>query len=289
MPNINLYQGDCVNILKNIENQSIDIVITDIPYGISYTEWDILHHNTNSALNGYTNHQIKNTSFKKRGKPINGWNKEDKKISYEYEKWCQEWAKELFRITKEASPILIFSSRRFLHRVCCALEDNGFLIRDILIWEKNKCNAKAQHISKVSNKRNIFDDKYNNYRIGNLAPIYEPIIWAMKPYKHTITDCVIKNDIGGFNDINGKIPNNIIKCDCNKYNLYHETEKPVELIKHLIRLFSINENHVILDFTMGSGTTGVACKELNRNFIGIELDKNYFNIAEKRINDANKM
>ena len=132
-------------------------------------------------------------------------------------------------------------------------------------------------------KRGIVDKKYLNYRLGNLAPMYEPIIFAMKSYKKTLTDCVIENDIGGFNDINGKIPSNIIECDVNKDNLYHETEKPIELIEYLIKLFSINENHVILDFTMGSGTTGVACKNLNRSFIGIELNKKYFKIAKTRI------
>ena len=68
--------------------------------------------------------------------------------------------------------------------------------------------------------------------------------------------------------------------------MYHETEKPIELIEYLIKLFSINENHVILDFTMGSGTTGVACKNLNRSFIGIELNKKYFEIAKERIDKA---
>ena len=280
---IELYNGDCCEILKNLKDNSIDIVITDIPYGISYSDWDVLHNNTNSALGGASEHQMNDTSFKHRGKPLNGWSKEDKKIPYEYEEWCKKWAIELFRITKEGSPILIFSSRRFEHRVCNALEDSGFIIRDILIWKKNRCNAKAQHIDNVLKKRGIEDKKYLNYRLGNLAPMYEPIIFAMKPYKKTLTDCVIENDIGGFNDINGKIPSNIIECDVNKVNLYHETEKPIELIEYLIKLFSINENHVILDFTMGSGTTGVACKNLNRSFIGIELNKKYFEIAKIRI------
>ena len=278
-----LYQGDCLEMMKNIKNEIVDICITDIPYGIDFCDWDTLHDNTNSALGKASLHQLKDTSFKRRGKPINGWSKADKNIPYEYQAWCNKWAKELFRITKEASPILIFSSRRFEHRVCNALEDSGFIIRDILIWKKNRCNAKAQHIDNVLKKRGIEDKKYLNYRLGNLVPMYEPIIFAMKPYKKTLTDCVIENDIGGFNDINGKIPSNIIECDVNKVNLYHETEKPIELIEYLIKLFSINENHVILDFTMGSGTTGVACKNLNRSFIGIELNKKYFEIAKTRI------
>ena len=64
----------------------------------------------------------------------------------------------------------------------------------------------------------------------------------------------------------------------------HPTQKPVALMEYLIKTYT-NENELVLDFTMGSGTTGVACKNLNRNFIGIELDENYFKIAEKRINE----
>ena len=278
-----LINSDCVDAMKTINDSFIDVVITDIPYGIGYSDWDVLHNNTNSALGGSSKHQKEDTSFKKRGKPINGWSESDKKIPYEYQEWCSKWAKELFRITKEGSPILIFSSRRLQHRVCNALEDNGFMIRDILIWEKDKCNAKAQRISNVLSKRGINDKKYQNYRLGNLAPYYEPIIFAMKPYKHTLTDCILENDIGGIYCDEDKIPSNIIKVNCNKKNLYHETEKPVDLIEKLINIFSINSEHIVLDFTMGSGTTGVACMKLGRKFIGIELDKNYFDIAEKRI------
>ena len=278
-----LINSDCVDTMKTINDSFIDVVITDIPYGIGYSDWDVLHNNTNSALGGTSKHQKDDTTFKKRGKPINGWSEADKKIPYEYQEWCSKWAKELFRITKEGSPILIFSSRRLQHRVCNALEDNGFMIRDILIWEKDKCNAKAQRISNVLSKRGINDKKYQNYRLGNLAPYYEPIIFAMKPYKHTLTDCILENDIGGIYCDEDKIPSNIIKVNCNKKNLYHETEKPVDLIEKLINIFSINSEHIVLDFTMGSGTTGVACMKLGRKFIGIELDKNYFDIAEKRI------
>ena len=278
-----LYQGDCLEVMRNIKNEIIDICITDIPYGIDFCDWDTLHNNTNSALGKASLHQLKDTSFKRRGKPINGWSKADKNIPYEYQAWCNKWAKELFRITKEASPILIFSSRRFQHRVCNALEDNGFMIRDILIWEKDKCNPKAQRINNVLHKRGIYEECYNEYRIGNLAPYYEPIIFAMKPYNKTLTDSVLENKIGGFKCINNKIPSNIIKCPTNKKNKYHPTEKPVELIEKLIEIFSIDENHIILDFTMGSGSTGVACMNTNRKFIGIELDENYFNIAKNRI------
>jgi len=105
----------------------------------------------------------------------------------------------------------------------------------------------------------------------------------MKPYPHTITDCVLDNQIGGFVGENDTIPSNIIKCNCNKKNQYHPTEKPLELMEQLIKLFSISKNHVILDPFTGSGTTGVACNDLNRKFIGIEINQNFCKIAEQRI------
>ena len=80
-------------------------------------------------------------------------------------------------------------------------------------------------------------------------------------------------------------PNELIEFDIEN-NTIHETQKPVKLIEYLIKTYS-NEGDTVLDNTMGSGTTGVACKNLNRNFIGIELDPEYFKIAEKRINEIN--
>ena len=157
------------------------------------------------------------------------------------------------------------------------------MIRDILIWQKDKCNAKAQRINNVLNKRGIYDSKYDNYRIGNLAPYYEPIIIAMNPYKHTLTDRKLEDGIGGFNCLNNKIPSNILYCPTSKKNKYHETEKPVHLIETLIDIFSIDDSQTVLDFTQGSGTTGVAALNKNKKYIGIELREDYFNIARERI------
>ena len=81
-------------------------------------------------------------------------------------------------------------------------------------------------------------------------------------------------------------PKNILNfSNANQKGKLHPTQKPVALLEYLIKTYT-NEGETVLDFTMGSGTTGVACKKLNRNFIGIELDKKYFDIAEKRINET---
>ena len=80
-------------------------------------------------------------------------------------------------------------------------------------------------------------------------------------------------------------PSNVVEFDCeSKY--VHPTQKPLALMEYLVKTYS-NEGDTVLDFTMGSGTTGVACVNTNRDFIGIEIDQNYFNIAKKRIEETN--
>ena len=86
-------------------------------------------------------------------------------------------------------------------------------------------------------------------------------------------------------DYSFRFPTNILNIkNTNRSGLFHPTQKPVALMEYLIKTYT-NEGETVLDFTMGSGTTGVACKNLNRDFIGIELDPEYFSIAKKRIND----
>ena len=84
-----------------------------------------------------------------------------------------------------------------------------------------------------------------------------------------------------------KNPTTLIEFDKVRRCSVHPTQKPVDLLEYLIRTYT-NENELVLDFTMGSGSTGVACMNTNRKFIGIELDKNYFNIAKQRIEEACK-
>ncbi len=160
MGNIKLYKGDCVKILSKLEKGSIDIVLSDIPFCIDYGTWDTKYNNTNSSLGGSSPAQ-KLTSFTRRCKPLNGWSKEDRKIGNHYYKWCKRWCKQLFRLTKEASPILLFTSRRFNYKVCEALDRSGFIIKDVLVWKKNRCNPK-QSIRKGRFSYSIFSGYYSN-------------------------------------------------------------------------------------------------------------------------------
>ena len=289
-----IYLGDCRDLLDRLPDSSIDNIISDIPYGIGFEDWDVLHQNNNSALLGSSPAQIKSGKiFKSRGKPLNGWSESDKKISLEYYKWCRSWTDKIFKITKSGSSVIIFAGRRLSHRAICAFEDSGFIFKDMIAWNKEKAAHRAQHISKIYERREDFKSakKFEGWKVGNLRPIFEPILWFMKPYKigSTLADNVLKYDLGAYNENiiskYNQMPNNYItfenkKSDCG----FHPTQKPLELMKFLIELVSI-EGQIILDPFAGSGTTLLACKKLNRNFIGFELNEKFFETARKRLNN----
>lgn len=273
-----LLNGDSLELLRTLPSESIDALISDIPYGISFSDWDVLHTNTNSALLGSSPAQ--QGVFAKRGKPLNGWSEADREIGKQYQEWNSLWLVEVLRVLKPASPILIMSGRQWQHRFILAMEEVGFVYKDLLIWDKVQAPARAQRINCVLEKRGLSEK--DNWRLGNLAPLHEPIIYGFKPYKigTTITDCFIKDGLGCFNaDVANS---NILRINSRVKDKEHETQKPVELMETLVKLVT-KEDAVVLDPFMGSGTTGLACKNLQRNFIGIEKDLNYFNIAKNRI------
>src|SRR5215469_14807980 len=118
MININdIHNGDTISLIKNMVDNSIDLIISDIPYGIGVDTWDVLHNNTNNAYLGSSPAQEKaGAVFKKRGKPLNGWSEADKLIPKQYYEWVMSWAKECFRIMKPGSNVFIFAGRRLAHR-----------------------------------------------------------------------------------------------------------------------------------------------------------------------------
>jgi len=283
MSEVRLFQGDCIDQLKGIEDSSIHAVISDIPYGISFSEWDIKHQNKNSALLGSSPAQEKSKLFKSRGKPKNGWSKEDAKISSEFQNFCEDFLKECFRVMKPAAPLLCFTGRQYQHRFTIAAENKGLVLKDVISWNKTKAPFRAQRIGQVIGKRS--GDFSDQRRLGNLAPLVEPIVYMFKPYKigGTITDCYLSDGTGTFSDEIYKT--NLIEYNSKIKDRLHETQKPVGLMENLIKTFT-KEGQTVLDMFMGSGSTGVACINTNRNFVGIELDELYYNIAAKRINDS---
>ena len=286
-----IYQGDSLELIKKIETESIHLILSDIPYGINYEEWDVLHNNKNSAL-GKEN--SKKTGFKTRGKPLNGWSEADKKIPEEYQQWVEKWAKDWLRALKPGASCFVFAGRRMSHRVIVAFENQGFVFKDMLAWKRGKAVLKAQRLSKVYERRKDFENakNYEDWRIGNLRPTFEPILWFMKPYKQgsTITDNMLKNGVGAFNlDKWGKyVPNkdNIIEITNETSDRgLHPTQKPLLLMEALIEL-TTQEKQIVLDPFSGSGTTLLAAKKLNRNYIGFEQNEKYYKNAIKRIKES---
>ena len=227
----NIYKGDSIELIKEIEDESIHLILSDIPYGISFDKWDVLHDNKNSALGGACPSQLKmGNGFKSRGKPINGWSEADRKIPADYQKWCEKWTKEWLRVLKPGSSCFIFAGRRFSHRVTMAMENAGFVLRDMIGWNRTNAMLKAQQISKVFERRGDTEnsEKFREWRVGNLRPVFEPILWFIKPYKQggTIADNMLVNGTGPIILRNGKnIP--LIQATILKFKIFRATEEVI--------------------------------------------------------------
>jgi site-specific DNA-methyltransferase (adenine-specific) len=281
--------GDCFEHIPRLPDESIHCFLSDIPYGISAETWDVLHANTNSALLGQSPAQLGKTAFRRRGKPIRGWSAADRNIPREYQAWCERWATAIYPKLKEGASLFVFSARRTLHRALVAIEDAGFLLKDILVWEKPNAHHRAQKLSSILEKRGERSqaERWRGWRLGNLAPTWEPIAWFFKPYQHTITDAVLQNEVGALNIaeslIEGKSPSNILRFwFAPSEQRVHEMQKPVALLEFLIRL-TTREGQIVLDPFMGSGSTAVACKNLRRHFIGFEIDPHCVVLARERL------
>jgi len=289
-------QGDSIEIIKNFPDNSIHAIISYIPYGIGLDGWDVLHGNKNSAYGGFSPAQISGGGlFKRRGKPLNGWSEADKKISLEYQEWCSKWAKDWLRILKPGATCFIFAGRRYGHRCIIALEDAGFTFKDMLAWEKDNAPHRAQRLSLIYERRNDFESSqiWEGWRVANLSPLFEPVLWFQKPYQTdgTIADNVLENGIGAWNEdaltkynASEDTFSNIIKVNISKNDhCFHAAQKPLKLMELLISLVT-KENQIILDPFMGSGITCIAAKKLNRHYIGIDIEAENIKIANERLN-----
>lgn len=237
MANIELHQGNCLDVLPTI-NKKVDMILCDLPYGTTKNSWDVV-------------------------------------IPFE-----EMWDK-LLHLCNDNTPIVFFGNQPFTSLL---VTSNLKMFRYSLVWEKNKfsdfLNANRKPM-KTNEDILIFYKK---------QPTYNPQYTYGEPYKRWNTqEAVDKQTNYGKHKQNvsqsdGKrLPTTVLKFN-RVERPSHPTQKPVDLLEWLIKTYT-NEDDTVLDFTMGVGSTGVACKNLNRNFIGIELDENYFKIAEDRINE----
>ena len=246
-----LILGDCLEEMPKLQDHSIDLILTDPPYGTTACKWDSI-------------------------------------IPFDL-----MW-KELKRVIKDNKAIVLFGAEPFSSILRTSNLD---YFKYDWIWEKdngtNFASVKYQPF-RVYENISVFGKFPITYTPKQIK-CFNPQMIIGKPYK-TISGkqkqdgAVIrdgsKEKMSNFETINNgtRYPRNVIKFNRDK-NKVHPTQKPVPLLEYLIKTYT-KENDTVLDFTMGSGSTGVACKNLNRNFIGIEKDKKYFELAEKRINET---
>ena len=249
MVQIDLYNGDCLEVMQQLIDKGIkvDAIITDPPY------------------------QVLNQKCQ--------W---DKMIDIN-----SMWNL-LYSLRKnKQTPIVLFSQEPYTSQLIISNKDFKYK----WYWEKTQAtghfNAKKQPMRCIEEILVFYEKQclYNPQKTEGHKPVN-----SYTKYLKTVNKTVVygnsTKEISGGGETD-RYPRNHIVFKSDKQTCYlHPTQKPVELIEYLVKTYT-NEGDTVLDFTMGSGTTGVACKNLNRNFIGIELDKQYFEIAKGRINGSN--
>lgn len=284
--------GDSVAQLRLLPSEAIHLIASDIPYGIAADHWDVLHDNTNSALLGSSPaQQSAGAIFKNRGKPINGWSEADREIPVQYQQWVCSWAPQWFRVLKPGASAFVFAGRRFSHRCTCAMEDAGFSLKDMLAWERPRAAHRAQRLSVVFKRRGDLKaaERWEGWKLGNLRPTFEPILWFVKPYTigTTLADNMTAHGVGGYNDqafarYVDRSENVLRIGSAGREGGHHPTQKPVRLMQALIELAS-QPGQVVLDPFAGSGTTAVAASLLDRRFIAIERELKYVEASLNRL------
>ena len=242
---IDLRLGDCLEVMKTIETGSIDAIIADPPYGTTACKWDSV-------------------------------------IPFDL-MWEQ-----LNRIIKPNGAIVLFGSEPFSSALRMS---NIKKYKYDWIWKKSRCGnfqiAKYQPL-KYTEIISVFSKNTHNY-----YPIFEEASESTKSRRNYkmggITKGLKHMSSGEYKSelLHGKDkknPSNIIDIKSVHTKFVHPTQKPLELMEYLIKTYT-KETETVLDFTMGSGSTMVACVSTNRNGIGIEMDENYFNIAKKRVEE----
>ena len=220
---IELIHGDCLKIMSDIPDKSIDMVLCDPPY-----------RTTKRGVAGSVGGLLKRKNFT-NGK--GGFENNDLNIS--------QYLPHLYRIMKNKAHGYIMCNDKNLVQFHVEILKNNFKIYKTLIWSKNNCLPSS-----------------------NFMNSHEYIIFFRKGKSKIINTCS-ERTVFNIKNIRNKL---------------HPTEKPIQLLKKLI-LASSNVGDIVLDFCMGSGSTGVAAKSLSRNFIGIEIDKKYYEIAKERIKE----
>ena len=250
---INLVNGDCLIEMSTIPDKSVNLILTDLPYGETRSKWDKIL-DFDKLWEHYLRVITDNGAIVLFGnEPFSSMLRQSQPNYYRYDwKWVKNRATGFancnYRPMRAYEDIMVFSKAN----ASAGGKTNPMIYNPQGLIEVNKTKKNT------ANRKGLIS--YNNNNLGE------------------------NNSLNGDSEYVQKYtnyPNNILYFDCEK-KYVHPTQKPLELMKYLVLTYS-NIGDMVLDSRMGSGTTGVACKELNRDFIGIEIDKKYFDIASERM------
>ncbi|MGC8743063.1 MAG: DNA-methyltransferase [Verrucomicrobiia bacterium] len=297
--------GDAMELLPQIESNSIDVVLTDPPYFLDKLD------------NNWDYEKVSNQDNQYVIKSLPAGMKFDREQGKRFYLWYFEVSKEIFRVLKPGGFFFSFSSPRLYHRMACAIDDAGFEIRDLFIWLYTQNQAKAMGLDHFIRNMNISNEekeeirrKLSGWKTPQIKSCFEPIAMAQKPVDQTYLNNILRHEIGLLNT-NIKIGDNMYpanvftvdkinelidktfllpkptKKEKGEYN-DHKTVKPLAICEYLIKLSAFSNNAIILDPFVGSGTTVIAAKKLGKNYIGIDTNKKYVEIAERRLKEIDK-
>lgn len=296
--------GDSIELIKNLDENSIDLVLTDPPYFLDKMD------------NNWKDEKITDSRNQAAVKSLPSGMVFNKKQGLEFYNWFKHISTEILRVLKPGAFFFSFSSPRLSHRLVSAIDDSGFDIRDNFIWLYTKNQPKAMSLNHFIDKMEISKNEkdalkvhFKGWKTPQIKSCYEPIVMAQKPVDGTFLNTFIEYGTGLINTEvkvgQNMFPSNVMTIEnineiIDKYFLInkpmksekgsdnrHKTVKPVELCKHIIKLTCFNKDAVVLDPFVGSGTTAVAAKSLGLNYIGIDINPEYIEIAESRLAQAN--
>jgi len=290
-----IINGDCIEVFKTLEEGSVACCITDPPYNYEFIgrKWDDkeIKRRTDRVQEGSST-LVKHIPY---GSGLAGgvrnerWYEKNRLNDLEYIKWCEDWGKGLYKICKAGAPVAVFNSSRSIAHVQIALENAGFYTRDIMVYKRHSGIPKGLNLEAKLKK--MGHDDAENWKGWHSAfrNEWEAILLVQKPLLNNYWETLQATGVGVFKTINenGTFQSNILENYSNKNKeekFDHCTVKPLELIMKLIDMFvPPSDENIIIDPFAGSGTTLVAAKILGFNYLGIEIEKEYFPLIEKRL------
>lgn len=292
-----IFHGDCRDVMKNLPDDYISACITDPPYNYEFIghKWDSAEIQRRMKRIEDKNNKtlVKNIPY---GSGLAGgvrnerWYQRNRENILEYQNWCFEWGKELFRISKPGANILVFNSTRTSAHVQIALENAGFYARDIIVYRRPSGIPKGINIEKKLSQENYSNpQKWHGWH-SCLRNEWEAICVLQKPLKNNYYETLIEYETGLFytetfgGGFQSNILENISKEKIEDFNI-HCTVKPLNLMKKLVEIFvPRTKNSILIDPFAGSGTTLLAAKNYDISYIGIEIVSEYIDIINKRLN-----